>query len=291
MKLTTYRVGAILYTSYLQILGSLHQPSSQPIKRIYPPPPAYSTCVAGFSAGAIQSVVAAPIDALQVHFRTSDVLDGKYKNIWQYGRGKLAEIGIRGVFAGWGLSFIKDSMGYAAFFATFEYVKAQSYYAFITNYYGGLSPYSYSMVHADSDKDGTFLIKPHYAIEPTFLMVAGISASITQQAIYHPMTLLQTIHRKSMSQPNCHAKSSTVSSEVLRSHWSVYNATYQNCLVYVRRFGGWRRWLYRGFFFHTLKQIPSTSAGLVIFELVRKRYSIEAEAIRIEKDGYDILLT
>ena len=42
---------------------------------------------------------------------------------------------------------------------------------------------------------------------------------------------------------------------------------------------------------NTIKQVPSTSAGLVIFELVRRRYSSEAEAVKIKKDGYDILLT
>ena len=42
---------------------------------------------------------------------------------------------------------------------------------------------------------------------------------------------------------------------------------------------------------NTIKQVPSTSAGLVVFELVRRRYGNEAEAVKIKKDGYDILLT
>ena len=41
---------------------------------------------------------------------------------------------------------------------------------------------------------------------------------------------------------------------------------------------------------NTIRQVPSTSAGLVMFELVRRRYSNEAEAVRIENDGYGILL-
>lgn len=45
-----------------------------------------------------------------------------------------------------------------------------------------------------------------------------------------------------------------------------------------------------GFLLNTLKQVPSTSAGLVIFELVRRWYGNEAEAMRIEMDGYDNLL-
>ena len=56
-------IGAVLYTSYLQSLGALHQPSSKSSQRTYPPPPPQSTLMAGFIAGAAQSVVAAPLDA------------------------------------------------------------------------------------------------------------------------------------------------------------------------------------------------------------------------------------
>lgn len=68
--------------------------------------------MAGFAAGAIQSVIAAPVDALQVRFRTSDITEGRYRNMWQYGYKKLSDIGMRGIFAGWSLSLVKDSVGY-----------------------------------------------------------------------------------------------------------------------------------------------------------------------------------
>ena len=55
--LTTHRVGAALYTSYLSILGTLYHPSSQSVKRIYPPPPVYCTALSGFSAGVVQYVL------------------------------------------------------------------------------------------------------------------------------------------------------------------------------------------------------------------------------------------
>ncbi|KAI4166757.1 MAG: hypothetical protein LQ343_007779 [Gyalolechia ehrenbergii] len=132
-------VGAILYTSYLQILGRLHRPSAEPAKRVYPPPPPTKSFAAGSAAGAIQSVVAAPLDALAVRFRATDLLNGQiYRSMWQYGYLKTREIGARGILAGWSLSFVKDSLGYGFFFATFEYIKSQSYYAFIARYYGGL---------------------------------------------------------------------------------------------------------------------------------------------------------
>src|SRR2546421_98992 len=99
-------VGAVLYTSYLQFLGALHTPSSYSTKRVYPPAPHDSTFTAGFAAGTVQSVVIAPLDALQVRFKASEMLEGQYQSMWEYGCHKLREIGVRGVFTGWGLSFL-----------------------------------------------------------------------------------------------------------------------------------------------------------------------------------------
>ena len=222
--------------------------------------------------------------------------------MWQYGRRKLREIGPRGVFAGWGLSLLKDSLGFAAFFATFESVKAQAYYAFVAKYYGDLrgnplSPIGLVPNKHLSDEGVDTVIKPHYAIEPTFLMLAGIAASVTQQLVQHPLNLIQSIHYKSLlthldSQSQAQIQIPQSRTATLRtSYYAAYRKTYEQCRLLSRRSGGWRKWLYRGFVGNAIKQVPSTSAGLVIFELVRRRYGSEAEAVRIEKDGYDILLT
>ena len=40
----------------------------------------------------------------------------------------------------------------------------------------------------------------------------------------------------------------------------------------------------------TLRQVPSTSAGLIVFEILRRKYALDEEEVRIHKDGYDILL-
>lgn len=281
----------MLYTSYLQILGSLHHPSSQSLKRIYPPPSVSCTFTAGFIAGAIQSVVAAPVDALQARFRTSDILDGKYRNMWQYGQKKLVEIGIRGAFAGWGLSLLKDSLGCGIFFATFEYVKAQSFYTFVSKYYRGFDTYNPAVLPPKTHAGNEYpIIKPHYAIEPTFLMLAGVTASIAQQVILHPISLVQSIHHDFLSRFQDQVLFSEPESRPSKNSYGAYKKTYQRCLTYASRFGGWGRWLYRGFLLNTIKQVPSTSAGLIIFELVRRRYGSEVEAVKIERDGYDILL-
>jgi hypothetical protein len=94
------------------------------------------TFTAGFIGGGIQSVIAAPFDALQTRFRTADILDGKHKTMWHYAGHKLRSIGIQGIFAGWSLSFTKDAFGAAVFFGTFETVKSQAYLEFVSRYYG-----------------------------------------------------------------------------------------------------------------------------------------------------------
>ena len=133
-------VGAVLYTSYLQTLSAIYEPASRSAKRVYPPPSFSNTYAAGFVAGSIQSLVAAPLDALQVRFRTSDMLEGRYKSMWQFAHQKLVEIGPRGVMAGYSLSLIKDAFGFGIFFATFEFVKSQMYYDFVTRYYARAKP-------------------------------------------------------------------------------------------------------------------------------------------------------
>ncbi|KAK4691848.1 hypothetical protein P7C71_g5241, partial [Lecanoromycetidae sp. Uapishka_2] len=180
---------------------------------------------------------------------------------------------------------MKDSFGHAAFFATFEYVKAQAYYGFITKYYGDLqgrllAPALTPKLDTTGPVD---VIRPHYGIEPAFLMLAGITASIAQQIIQHPLNLIQVVYFKSVA----NADKSKIPKSV---NLVAYKHTYQKCLFYAQQAGSWRKWLYRGFLINTIKQVPSTSAGLVIFELVRRRYASEAEAVRIVKDGYDLLL-
>lgn len=277
-------VGAVLYTTYLQTLGSLHRPSADSVKRVYPPPSPDKTFAAGCAAGAVQSVVAAPLDALSVRFRPSEILDGRYKSMWQYGYLKMKEIGMRGVLAGWSLSFTKDTLGYGLFFATFEYVKAQSYYAFVTRYYASLNPWTLPEDNVNR------VIRPHYAIEPSFLLLAGIAASITQQLVQHPLGLLQDIHHRSLTKYDKKSQSQVSAAGHLKLYANAYQKTIQEGRARANQLGGWRIWLYRGFFWNTIKQVPSTSAGLIIFELVRRRYGIDAEATRIQKDGYDIVL-
>ncbi|KAJ5095155.1 Mitochondrial substrate/solute carrier [Penicillium argentinense] len=279
-------VGAVLYTSYLQVLGSLHDPVSQGAKRVWPPAPPSATFAAGFTAGTIQSIVAAPLDALQVRMQTSDLLEGQYRSMWHYGHHKLKQIGLRGIFAGWSLSFLRDSFGYAVFFSTFEYVKSQSYYSFITWYYGALHAEHLERIPSAGSSDrGVPLIKPHYALEPGFLLLAGVAASVAQQVIQHPLGVIQDLHLGRLEYLDHQASLDPSRRQMMRLYYHAYQETWKRCRRKVARAGGWRPWLFRGFFSTAIRQVPSTSAGLIIFELVRRRYASLADAVHIQSDG------
>lgn len=310
-------VGAVLYTSYLQILGHLHEDSGKASKRVYPPPSLGETFTAGILAGSLQSVVAAPLDAIQVRFERGgkgpEIINdakGRPQSMWSFSYAKLREIGMRGIFAGWGLSFAKDSLGSGIFFSTFEYVKAQSYYSFVAWYYGELSDDVVNNLSRRRPSDEAHPLKtiqPHYAIEPGFLLLAGIGASVAQQLVIHPLTHIQMEHwehleyldaqsRKIRKYQDSKAPKKELRWRMFRAYYHAYQETLQKCLSDSKAQEGnglnaLRRWLFKGFWWSTLRQVPSTSAGLVIFELVRRKYGLGGEPARINKDGYDILLT
>lgn len=186
---------------------------------------------------------------------------------------------------------MKDSFGYAAFFATFEYAKAQSYYAFVTRSYGfvNFNTISHPSRRGPGRNDGVLTIRPHLVLEPAFLMLAGISASIMQQTVQHPLKLIKNHHCGRLELLDYRAKLQLSERHMPGNFYRAYGKTFEQSQVEDRRSEGWRKWRYRGFFV-TLKQVPSTSGGLVIFELIKRMYENDTEAVRIEKDGYDILL-
>ena len=329
-------VGAILYTSYLHVLGQLHAESAHNASRIWPPPPPSNTLAAGFTAGALQSVVAAPLDAIQARYNVSsmglstDSVTGR--NMWSFSAAKLREIGVRGVFAGWSMSFIKDGFGSALFFSTFEYLKAQGYYNFVEWYYGSLNGEDVATIalkrptidlyrnHMPTCRSATvdlepsmspmttaprttpLVIKPHYALEPAFLLLGGVAASVVQQLVAHPLTYVQTEYWARLEKLDAQVLSLRAKSEeysaasarqwrMVHAYVHAYQETWMACQAEAKSAGiGLFRWLYRGFWWSTLRQVPSTSAGLIMFELVRRYYGFKGERVRIRRGEYDIIL-
>jgi hypothetical protein len=286
-------IGAVLYTVYLHSLSSLHEPSSYQTKRVYPPPSPIITFEAGLIAGAFQSIVAAPFDALQTRFRTADILDGKYKTMWHYAGHKLRSIGLQGIFAGWSLSLCKDALGAAFFFSAFETVKSQGYYNFVTWHYGARTRDSIldTAPLSIDDVDSRPVIKPHFALEPTFLLLAGISAGVTSQIIQYPLTEIQDVHYRRLEALDFQAHEESRPGQIMRRYYHAYEQTFAQCGTLAKRAGGWRKYLYKGFWGNTIRQVPSTSAGLIVFELVRRKYSFENEEdVTIDRADKKILL-
>lgn len=243
-------------------------------------------------------MIAAPLDALQIRFENREK-HYENKSMWAYGKGKLGEIGMRGVFAGWGLSFMKDSLGSGVFFSVFEYLKAQSYYKFVATYYGSLEPWVVTQLAEVTGTPSTSrhdvpVIKPHYVLEPGFLMLAGVAASVAQQGVIYPLNKIQMRHYERLESLDRQArayKRYPSSGRMMRAYYHAYQETWRQCMTEAQGTGGFRKWLFRGFWWNSIKQTPATSAGLVIFELVRRRYGIGNEEFKINEDGYDILLS
>lgn len=236
---------------------------------------------AGFLAGSIQSVLAAPLDALQVRFKASEMIEGRYKNMWQYASQKLREIGLRGIFAGWTLTLVKDATSCAVFFSTFEYCKAQAYYNFL--------PVIYSIGNRQDFADPT-PIKPHYLIEPAFLLAGGVFATVAQQSIQHPLSQFQLIHYSRLESLDYAAKLEKNSRNMMRLYYHAYLETFQQAKRLAIQSGGWRRWLYQDFVWTTLRQTPSTSAGLIVFEIVRRKYGIDDGGKLVDLGGKQFVL-
>ena len=271
--------GAVLYTTYLQVLGDGYQVS--PLVKDAPRSghAIANTLSAGAAAGAVHSTIITPLEMLQRSFRTTDITKHKYKDMWRYGFYKSQELGFRRLYAGWRLCFAKDTAGCAVFFATFEFVKSRCYESFVEHYYGGSSN-----VLADESMKGTVTVhrdaklgKPHYAVEPAFLMFAGIAASVIQQAIQYPLERIQDSFYRVLP--------STSSDKSVPQTWEcsrqetrqAYKGTLKRIQKHAQRVHGWRRCLFKGFFWNTVRQVPSTSAGLVIFELLRRRQGFDGD--------------
>ena len=131
----------------------------------------------------------------------------------------------------------------------------QAYYGFVTKYYGDLQEHLLSsLLRPGLDESGlTDTIKLHYVIESTFLMLTGITASISQQAVQHPLNKIQIIDYRSLGFLDRESPIDQSRTAVLRKYVAAYEKSSRKCLVHAQRSGGWRPWLHKGFVGNTLK--------------------------------------
>lgn len=241
-----------MYTSYLASLALIAGPKAKEYTTV-------DTFKAGFIAGTAQSLAAAPIDAIVTRFSASEMLSSSHKTMWSYSWEKLLELGPRGVFAGYPICLVKESLGFACFFATFETVKGQWYRTYI------------HYVHKGE--------KGSRIVYPSFILTAGALAAVSVQAVHYPLGKLQKLHLMRLELLDEVNKTRPPTSRY--SMWKLYSktylSTYRQATKLVARNGGgsWWRWLYGGFTRATVTTMPSTSIGLVVFEIMRLRYTVE----------------
>lgn len=211
------------------------------------------TFKAGAIAGAVQALAASPIDAIVTRFEVSEILESKHLSLWKYGYMKLQEIGLYGVFAGSAFSLVKESLSFALYFSSFELIKGTCYRKFVNYWY------------PDNVKT------PNRVVFPTFVLLAGGIASLALQIVHYPLGKVQKLHLMRLEALDVANKSQTPT-------WRIYFNAYSKTFDQVHRQsikdagGSIVRWMYSGFWWTSLLSMPSTSIGLVVFEIMRIRY-------------------
>ncbi|KAK9370531.1 mitochondrial carrier domain-containing protein [Lipomyces kononenkoae] len=314
-------VGMVLYTTYLTALPffsehrvQINNMLSSQVPDILTPK---QTFLAGFIAGGAQSLAAAPIDAIFTRFSVNELLEHphaesgelRHKSLWRYAMEKLKTIGLRGVFAGYALSFTKESLGFAFFFSTFESVKQWSYSRIVRDYGAPIPKYldAAAKLPAGSNQNQHSNIreKPSAALYPATILVAGAAATIALQIVQYPLSRLQNLHltnlesidfdkiysRKPSSEHGADnaemVKSArTARRELLQAYIKAYRQTFREAraLKNMGKHRSWPQWLYKGFIRNTLTAVPSTSVGLFVFEIMRIRYIESVEGVTVELD-------
>ncbi|EGV65663.1 hypothetical protein PSN45_003560 [Yamadazyma tenuis] len=278
--------GLILYGTYLSSLdhfdgGKSSRSTSSWGPLQYSP---IDTWRAGFVAGIAQSLAAAPVDAIYARSSTADIINGKHSNLWVYGLNKLKEIGLVGVFAGYGFSLIKESFGFAFYFCTFEVVKNQCYGAtisvvkglrkvkrFFQRLFANIGSY-------EIDEELTRFEEKRSAkiLRSSFVLLAGASAAWMLLAVQYPISKIQNLHLSRLEALDIFNSSRKTSHRrpFFKVYYNSYIDTYHQVLRMKRKTRQtWFNMAYKGFARNALTTIPATSIGLLVFEIMRTRLS------------------
>lgn len=265
--------GFVLYTSYLLSLQHFNGNKNNFLEN----PSPWDTFRAGFVAGTFQSIAAAPIDAIYARSTANELLKGEHQNLWKFGFEKLREVGFSGVFAGYGLSFVKESISFAIYFSTFETIKNQLFHmtrdTFI-NYY--LLKERIKTMDFQLDKD-EFEAKCRGErrfryLRTTFVFIAGVSASLALHLVQYPIAKVQEIHLQRLEAFDYFNNKGAS----LTRYYNAYMDTLEHILfIQLNSKLSWTEWLYKGFTRHALSTIPSTTLGLVVLEALRGKLADE----------------
>lgn len=286
--------GVILYATYLTTLDAFdkkrHKELSLSQKRKSHVYSTFDTWRAGLIAGAVQSLVAAPLDAIYSRLTLSDRFEGKHQGWWKYVGYKLKQIGVVGVFAGFGFSLVKESFGFAFYFSTFELVKTRGYnltYNVISRYRKMKASVKNFFGYSD---ELNMLVNPEVIsleqkrltriLKSSFILLAGASAAFSLLAVQYPLSKVQQIHfgrLELLDQLNASA-SNERNSILGRLYPHSYIDTYHRVKTIKAKSNlSWFSLAYKGFVRNALTMIPSTSIGLLVFEIMRTKLADSLE--------------
>ncbi|CCE79259.1 Piso0_001311 [Millerozyma farinosa CBS 7064] len=286
--------GLILYGTYLTSLDYFDEANVE-LKRsgvrkehYYSP---VDTWRAGFVAGAAQSLAAAPVDAIYTRSSAAEMLNGQHQNLWVYGVNKLREVGLTGVFSGFGFSLIKESLGFAFYFSTFEVVKTQGYnltYRML-NAFNNMKltikeklrflGFKFPEAHFDESTRKLELKRSTKILKSSFILLAGASAAFALLAVQYPITKIQNVHLSRLEALDFYNSSRNMH---YRPSLNLYYNSYVDTLNQVLKFKAkskytWFQMGYKGFARNALTSIPATSMGLLVFEIMRTKLSDSLE--------------
>lgn len=268
--------GLVLYSVYLTALQSFN---GFTMKSLQDPNP-FDIYRAGFLAGAAQSLIAAPIDAIYSRSSYAELVDGKHKNLWTFGLDKLKQIGPVGVFAGYTCSFIKESFGFATYFTVFEVVKNRGYQLTrsVINWFDYVK---FKMFHYSQDFKPIEHPKSEKVLQTSFVLFAGASAAASLLAIQYPITKVQNIHLSRLEALDIYNRA--VNNEPRRFFKLYYNSyiqTFDQVLAMkLKSKLDWWQFFYKGFVRNALVNIPATSIALLVFEITRQELSNDIESL------------
>ncbi|ODV76797.1 mitochondrial carrier [Suhomyces tanzawaensis NRRL Y-17324] len=274
--------GLILYGTYLAALDNYDQAHEKESKHSFYYTP-LDTWKAGFIAGAAQSLAAAPVDAIYTRLNAAEMLNGEHQNLWIYGLKKLKEVGLVGVFAGYGFSLIKESLGFAFYFSTFEVVKTQGYnltYRMITTYRRMKNNIRKKLLFLSSETEAEIderLVRLEQTrltkiLKSSFILLAGASAAFSLLAVQYPLTKIQKIHLSRLEALDIYNSSHTQTRPLIKLYYNSYIDTYNQVIkLKTKSKLTWFDIAYKGFVRNALTAIPATSVGLLVFEIMRTK--------------------
>lgn len=301
-------VGAVLYGSYLLSLNAYATQRKQMIERhmreeqeldpgsllIYPTSflnaivrtyvTTWDTFKAGFIAGAVSSIIACPLDALYSRSTYAELISGKQAkegNMFKYTWKKLQQVGLTGIFAGFWLNFIKESIGFGCYFTVFETVKNYGYYVAkgVFDGVGKITDNSKELLGLEVNNDMNEVTKGERVLRLTFVLIAGASAGYTLMGIQYPINKIQKVHLARLEALDLYNEASRIeTSRWFKIYYHSYKQTWDIILQKQTLSGDtWGRFMYKGFNKFALANVPATSIGLLVFEIGREKLTKEIE--------------